>query len=195
MVTETPKIYKDHIHPYMRKKRDEGRLNWVFNIIEGRTEQEDVLLRDKGAGEHPDDAFLVLPDLNWDRKTLTSLHLLALVERRDIWSLRDLQKSHVPWLKHVREKILDAATSLYEGVERDQLKLYVHCTVSGPIASIFAMTDILQINPRTTTSTSTSCTSSSKPASPNPWVKHSASKTSSHSSRPWPVIPMLVWQI
>ena len=127
MVTETADIYKNHIHPYMRKKRDEGRLNWVFNIIEGRTEQEDVILRDDGQGS-ADDAFLMLPDLNWDRKTITSLHLLGLVERRDIWSLRDLKKSHAPWLKHMREKMLDATVGLYKEVEKDQLKLYVHCT-------------------------------------------------------------------
>lgn len=126
MVTETPQIYKDHVRPYMQKQRDEGRLNWVFNIIEGRTEQEDVMLRDHG--EDVQERFLLLPDLNWDRKTLTSLHLLGLVERRDIWSLRDLKKENVDWLKHMREKILDATVGLYSEIERDMLKLYVHCT-------------------------------------------------------------------
>lgn len=128
MVTETPELYKDYVRPYMQKKRDEGRLNWVFNIIEGRTEQEDVILRDPGEGAtNPDDGFLMLPDLNWDRKTLSSLHLLSLVERRDIWSLRDLKKSHVGWLKHMREKLLEATVKVYPTVERDQLKLYIHC--------------------------------------------------------------------
>ncbi len=124
MVTETPQIYKDHVHPYMQKQRDEGRLNWVFNIIEGRTEQEDVMLRDQGEGDR--DGFLLLPDLNWDRKTLTSLHLLGLVERRDIWSLRDLKKENVGWLKHMKEKILDATIQLYPTLEKDMLKLYIH---------------------------------------------------------------------
>lgn len=128
MVTETPQIYKDHVRPYMQKMRDEGRLDWVFNIIEGRAEQEDVLLRDPGqVANGEDERFLLTPDLNWDKKTLASLHLLALVERRDIWSLRDLKKGHVVWLKHLREKVLDATVGLYEGLERDMLKLYVHC--------------------------------------------------------------------
>lgn len=136
MVTETPDIYKNQIRPYMQKKRDEGRLNWVFNVIEGRAEQEDVILRDKGQGQNSENAFLLTPDLNWDRKTLTSLHLLALVERRDIWSLRDLKKNHVPWLKHMREKILDATVGLYKDIEKDQLKLYVHC--KGPLSFLYA---------------------------------------------------------
>lgn len=125
MVTETPEIYKSQVRPYMQAKREEGRLNWVFNILEGRTEQEDVIMRDPGHG--PEDAFLMLPDLNWDRKTLNSLHLLALVHRRDIWSLRDLRKSHVPWLKYLRQRVLEATVSMYPGLEQDQLKLYVHC--------------------------------------------------------------------
>ena len=130
MVTETPKIYQERVRPYMQSKREEGRLNWVFNILEGRTEQKDVMLRDPGQGGSPDGGFLLLPDFNWDRKTLTSLRLLALVERRDLWSLRDLRKSHVEWLKDMREKILDATIKLYSEIDRDMLKLYVHCIPS-----------------------------------------------------------------
>lgn len=127
MVTETPEIYAKHIRPYMLRQREEGRLNWVFNIIEGRSEQEDVILRDHGGTGNNGEGFLLLPDLNWDRKTMTSLHLLALVERRDIWSLRDLTKGHVRWLKRMREHVLQATTKVYPGIEEDELKLYVHC--------------------------------------------------------------------
>lgn len=122
MVTETAEIFANYIRPYMQRNREEGRLNWVFNIIEGRTEQEDVMYR-----EHGEEGFLVLPDLNWDRKTMTSLHLLALVERRDLWSLRDLCKNQIVWLRHMRQKLLDATTKLYPNLEWDELKLYLHC--------------------------------------------------------------------
>ncbi|KAI9686285.1 MAG: hypothetical protein M1822_003941 [Bathelium mastoideum] len=119
LVTETPYIYRKFIRPFMERERD--RLTWVFNIIGGRSEQESVLYR-----EHGNEGFLVTPDLNWDGKTMLSLHLLGLVERRDIWSVRDLQKKHIPWLQHMREKFLDAAVKLYPEIERDQLKLYMH---------------------------------------------------------------------
>ncbi|KAL1875561.1 hypothetical protein Plec18167_005497 [Paecilomyces lecythidis] len=124
MVTETPEIYRDYIRPYMSQQREEGRLNWIFNILEGKTEQEDVILKEPGT--KPEDGFLMLPDLNWDRKTIGSLHLLALVERRDIWSLRDLKKSHIPWLRYLRQRLLDATVEMYPELEQDQLKLYVH---------------------------------------------------------------------
>lgn len=136
MVTETPNIYANHVHQYMREKREEGRLNWVFNIIEGRTEQEDVILREHHSGTGPDvEGFLLLPDLNWDRQTIDSLHLLALVERRDIWSLRDLKKMHVDWLRLMKEKILQATVGIYggRGIEPDMLKLYVHCKANDSV--------------------------------------------------------------
>lgn len=123
-VVETPGIYAEWVRPYMRRCREEGRLNWVFNILEGRSEQENVLFRFHEGPEK--DHFLLLPDLNWDRKTIGSLHLLALVERRDLWSVRDLKKKDVAWLRHLRATLAETITKLYEGVEGDMLKFYVH---------------------------------------------------------------------
>lgn len=170
MVTETPEIYKQHVRPFMQAKREEGHLNWVFNILEGRTEQEDVIMRDPGHG--PEDAFLMLPDLNWDRKTLNSLHLLALVHRRDIWSLRDLQKKHIPWLKYLRQRVLEATVKMYPELEEDQLKLYVHCKSSCLAIDTLGLENsnlsLIQINRHTTISTSTSSMSCWRLVLPRP---------------------------
>ncbi|KPI38033.1 m7GpppX diphosphatase [Cyphellophora attinorum] len=143
-VTETPSIYAQHIRPYIAFQRQEGRLDWIFNILDGKTEQEDVILRSNWNSPSGDEGFLLLPDLNWDRKTIESLHLLALVQRRDIWSLRDLRKKHVPWLRNLRTEVVKGAASLrfplgktndavdkQEGqksaaIDEDELKCYVH---------------------------------------------------------------------
>jgi m7GpppX diphosphatase len=170
IVTETPEIYAKYVRPYMQAQREKGALNWVFNIIEGRTEQEDVMYRESG-----EDGFLLLPDLNWDRKTMGSLHLLGLVERRDIWSIRDLKKGMVEWVKHMREKMVEAAIRLYPEIERDELKLYVHCKFTSPrviralrvlSSRTLQMQDLLmmiQTNRHTTTFTSILYMSLSKP--------------------------------
>ncbi|KAL8921215.1 MAG: hypothetical protein Q9208_005826 [Pyrenodesmia sp. 3 TL-2023] len=126
MVTETPEIYRGQVRPYIAHQREEGRLDWVFNVLEGRKEQKDIIYRDPGQIGAKDEAFILAPDLNWDRKTLSSLHLLAIVERRDIWSLRDLRKSHITWLKHMQAKILEATIIKYPEIEKDQIKLYLH---------------------------------------------------------------------
>ncbi|KAK1069124.1 hypothetical protein LTR12_015962 [Friedmanniomyces endolithicus] len=123
-VVETPAIYAEHVRPYMQRCREEGRLNWVFNIIDGKSEQENVLFRSQEVDQKSD--YLLLPDLNWDRKTIGSLHLLALVVRRDIWSVRDLRKRDAPWLRQLRFTLATKVTELYPGVEEDMLKFYVH---------------------------------------------------------------------
>lgn len=122
IVHETPEIYSQYVRPYIAAQHEKGTLQWVYNILDGLKEQEDVIYKESS----PTSGFLLLPDLNWDRKTLPSLHLLGIVERRDIWSVRDLKKGQVEWLKHMREKMLDATVRLYPQLERDQLKLYVH---------------------------------------------------------------------
>ncbi|KAI0599983.1 HIT-like domain-containing protein [Biscogniauxia sp. FL1348] len=124
-VTETPEIYRDKVRPLMQVNREEGHLNWVYNIIEGRKEVEDVIYRTP-LGKAGDEGFLLLPNLHWDRKTIEALHLLGIVERRDIWSLRDLKKRHIPWLRHMKSKLVHATIETYPQIEADQLKLFCH---------------------------------------------------------------------
>lgn len=184
VVTETPQIYTQHVRPYMQLQREKGALNWVFNIIEGRTEQEDVMYRETG-----DSGFLLLPDLNWDRKTLGSLHLLGIVERRDIWSVRDLKKGNVEWLRHMSEKMVEATVGLYPEVERDELKLYVHCTLDHEMKSLICMWEANenQINRHITTSTSTLCMSHWRRGARRLRVRRWGWRISSHSLRRWEV--------
>jgi m7GpppX diphosphatase len=125
VVTETPEIYRDKVRPFMHANREEGHLNWVYNVIEGRKEVEDVIYRTP-LGRDGDEGFLLLPNLHWDRKTIDALHLLGIVERRDLWSLRDLKKKYLPWLKHMRAKLIDATVKTYPQIEEDQLKLFCH---------------------------------------------------------------------
>ncbi|KAE8151062.1 HIT-like domain-containing protein [Aspergillus avenaceus] len=108
----------------MKRQRGNGRLTWMHNILNGTAETKDVIYRTP-IGQNGE-GFVLLPDLNWDRKTLENLHLLALVERDDIWSVRDLKKLHLDWLRGMKKKIVDAVVRTYPGLEEDQLKLYVH---------------------------------------------------------------------
>ncbi|KAI4868678.1 scavenger mRNA decapping enzyme [Hypoxylon rubiginosum] len=124
-VTETPEIYRDKVRPFMEISREKGHLNWVYNIIEGRKEVEDVIYRTP-LGRDGDEGFMMLPNLHWDRKTIEALYLLGIVERRDILSLRDLKKKHIPWLRHMKTKLVDATVKTYPQIDTDQLKLFCH---------------------------------------------------------------------
>ncbi|POS86578.1 hypothetical protein EPUL_002244 [Erysiphe pulchra] len=125
MVVETPELYQEEVLPYIIRQRELGTLIWIWNIIEGKTEVKDVIYRTP-IRQEADEGFILLPDLNWDRSTKENLHLLALPERRDIWSIRDLKKKHVSWLRIMRQKLLEATVGTYSWLEADQVKMYVH---------------------------------------------------------------------
>lgn len=125
IVVETPEIYREKVLPYIIRQRELDTLIWIWNIIEGKTEVNDVIFRTP-IGQEADEGFLLLPDLNWDRSTKENLHLLALPERRDIWSIRDLKKKHLSWLRIMRQNLLEATVRTYNWLEADQVKMYVH---------------------------------------------------------------------
>lgn len=75
-------------------------FQWVYNILEGKSEQDRILYNNKCER----DGFVLLPDLKWDGLTKETLYLLAIVRRRGIKSLRDLDESVLPLLKRVRDE-------------------------------------------------------------------------------------------
>jgi m7GpppX diphosphatase len=51
--------------PYVNSKRENGRLNWVYNILEKKKESESIICED----EDEQEGFMLLPDLYalvWD---------------------------------------------------------------------------------------------------------------------------------
>lgn len=71
------------------------------------------------------DGFVLVPDLKWDGLTKETLYLLAIVRRRGIKSLRDLDGSHLPLLKRVRDEGKKKIFEKYN-VPASQLRVYLH---------------------------------------------------------------------
>uniref|UniRef100_A0A336N8I7 m7GpppX diphosphatase n=1 Tax=Culicoides sonorensis TaxID=179676 RepID=A0A336N8I7_CULSO len=94
---------------------------WCYNILEHKQEEERIVFED------PDttNGFIILPDLKWDGKTKETLYLLAIVHRRDIRTLRDLDNSHLDLLKNIRDKSVETIEKKYD-IPRSQLRIYVH---------------------------------------------------------------------
>ncbi|RXW18165.1 hypothetical protein EST38_g7689 [Candolleomyces aberdarensis] len=116
MVRETPELYRNVVKPYVAAF-PASRTQWVENILQGISEQSKLL--------YSDSDFLILPDMKWDLKTVSSLYLVVLVQDRTIRSLRDLKKSHLPLLKSIHaqaEKVVSQKWGLGPG----SLRMYVH---------------------------------------------------------------------
>ncbi|PWN31767.1 scavenger mRNA decapping enzyme [Meira miltonrushii] len=99
MVTETPETYAGIVEPWIKNQPVE-RIQWVYNILEKKKEADTILFERQGSS----DGFIILPDLKWDQKTLSSLYLVAIVHDRSLRSMRDLKKEHIPLLRSIMQE-------------------------------------------------------------------------------------------
>lgn len=119
IVQESGEDYKKVTLPYVKNKALSNQ--WVYNILNKKTEADRIVFEDTC----PDSGFILLPDMKWDRKDMDALYLQALVHRRDILSLRDLDQSHLPLLKNILEKGLSAIKEKY-GIPANKVRSYLH---------------------------------------------------------------------
>jgi len=116
MVQETQELYRTVVKPYI-DAFPPSRTQWVENILNGISEQDKIL--------YSDTDFVILPDMKWDLKTLTSLYLIAIVKDRTIKSLRDLRRTHIPLLKSIHAQATNVVSQKW-GLGPGSLRMYVH---------------------------------------------------------------------
>ena len=68
--------------------------------MEKKQESERIVFEDP----HPQNGFILLPDMKWDGLIMSNLYLVAIVNVRNIKSLRDLNEEHLPLLKNIQTK-------------------------------------------------------------------------------------------
>lgn len=96
-------------------------FQWVYNILEHKQEADRIVFEDPCK----ENGFVLLPDLKWDGKTIETLYLIAIVHRHNLKSIRSLSGEHLPLLRNIRDKGIDAITKRYD-IPRSQLRIYFH---------------------------------------------------------------------
>jgi m7GpppX diphosphatase len=122
LVEETPAAYREGLARTIAAAPPE-RLQWVWNILSGAAEADRVLYRT--ADDAGDDGFVVLPSLTWEVGDVRGVHCLVLTTRRDVATLRDLRRVHLPLLLRVWTEGR-AAVSRATGVPVARLRAFVH---------------------------------------------------------------------
>ena len=83
--------------------------DWVYKILEGKNEQENVLFRD----DHPQMGFILLRDSSWVGEKQEQLHILGMPLNRELHSIRDLTGRHVSLLQTIQQRARDVITKQY----------------------------------------------------------------------------------
>lgn len=120
MIKESGHEYKNITLPFITGSSFD--ITWVYNILDHKQESDRIVFEDTD----PETGFILLPDLKWNDQTMvTDLYLVAIVHRRDLKSIRDLNSNHLPLLKNIRSKGINAIKEKY-GLNESNLRIYLH---------------------------------------------------------------------
>lgn len=113
------KIIRETYDDYLEYivKRDPKKDRWIYNIIEGTSEQETLLYRD----EH----CIVIPTYMWDGKNIDKLHILCIPTDISLRSIRSLTSYHLPLLEHMKRTTIDIIQNKYN-LDETCLKMFFH---------------------------------------------------------------------
>ena len=113
------KIVRESYEEYLKslKKRDPNKDKWIYNIIDGTSEQEKILYRDE--------ACIVIPTYMWDSLNVDKLHILCLPTDISLRSIRSLTAEHIPLLEHMKNVTLEVIKNKY-GIDECYLKMFFH---------------------------------------------------------------------
>jgi m7GpppX diphosphatase len=95
---------------------------WVYNIIDGLTEQEDIV--------YSDDKFILIPTYTWnyknkDKKNMDKIHILAIFKDKNLKTLRSLTGENADLLEYVMNKSLDEIERIYN-IPKNRFRAYFH---------------------------------------------------------------------
>jgi m7GpppX diphosphatase len=112
------KIHRETYEEYLLflSKYDSTRDNWIYNILDGKSEQDKILYKDA--------SFIVIPTYLWNND-IEKLHILAMPFDKNIRTIRDLTNKHITLLEHMKEQSLYIINKLYDLQECD-LKILIH---------------------------------------------------------------------
>ncbi|QRG37872.1 hypothetical protein FDK38_002259 [Candidozyma auris] len=120
VVKETPELYEKVVAPFIETQKGE-RIQWVHNILFHGQESESVIYHDRD----PVKGFVLLPDMKWDRISMDALYLMAIVQRTDISSVRDLNSTHIEFLENLKDRAKRVGSEKYN-VPEDELRIFIH---------------------------------------------------------------------
>jgi m7GpppX diphosphatase len=113
------KLVQEDYESYLQtlEKRNPEKDIWIYNIIDGISEQESIL--------HRDDKCIVFINYFWDGKDIDKLQLLCMPIDKRLRTIRSLQLCDIELLEHMKQVTLQVIREKY-GLEEEYIKMYFH---------------------------------------------------------------------
>lgn len=112
LVNETYEEYLEII-----SKRDWTKEQWVYNILDGISEQNKIIYKDKH--------IVITPNYTWDGINILKMHLLVFPYDKNLHTIRHLNHTNIELLTHIKTKTLQIIKSTY-GFDSDIVKMFIH---------------------------------------------------------------------
>jgi m7GpppX diphosphatase len=113
------RIIREKYEDYLKyiSKRDIEKDRWIYNIIDGKSEQDTILYKDEKC--------IVIPTYMWDGNNLDKLHILCLPTDISLRSIRSLRYEHIPLLEHMKNVTLNVIKNKYD-IGEYYVKMFFH---------------------------------------------------------------------
>jgi hypothetical protein len=113
------KIIKETYEQYLKsiQKRDPNKDKWIYNIIDGVSEQNQILYRDE--------LCIIIPTYIWNSVNIDKLHILCLPTNISLRCIRSLTAEHIPLLEHMKKVTLETIKRKYN-IDECYLKMFFH---------------------------------------------------------------------
>jgi hypothetical protein len=113
------RIVRESYEDYLRyiAKREPKKDQWIYNIIDGTSEQDSVLYRDE--------ICIIIPTYMWDGKNVDKLHVLCMPTDVSLRCIRSLNSSHIYLLEHMKRKTVAVIKEKFS-LDEHYLKMFFH---------------------------------------------------------------------
>ena len=113
------KIIRETYKSYLKtlENRDPKKDKWIYNILDGSSEQDSILYRD--------DKCIVIPTYMWDSVNIDKLHILCLPIDLNLRSIRSLTNEHIPLLEHMKKVTTEIIKNKYD-LDECYIKMFFH---------------------------------------------------------------------
>lgn len=111
--------YQDYLK--ILENRDPEKDKWIYNIIDGTSEQESII--------YQDDQCIIIPSYTWSGSKsldeLNKLHILCFPKDITLRCIRSLESMHAELLTHMKEQTCKIIKEKYN-IDESNLKMFFH---------------------------------------------------------------------